>query len=208
MENPASPLCLSKSGKSRLLHFPPLLEEGANENNSRQGEATSCGACRLLFAVRYSPLGFTLLELILATAISAFVIGILAVCFSFALRAWLSVQDQRPDETFQLADLLKRQLSECLPTPMRFTDSTVHSLFAGQPNSIAFVTTHSVKALSQGVPVVAHYTYDPNSRVLSSRNSCWIPITRHSSRSFLPARLLPVKRLKFVPTVLLFRNSC
>jgi prepilin-type N-terminal cleavage/methylation domain-containing protein len=111
--------------------------------------------------------GFTLVELILATAISAMVVGILSVCFSFAMRVWLSAQDQRPDEAFQLADLLKRQLSECDPTPIKFSDTTQHPLFNGQANSIVFVTAHSVRAISQGVPVVARYVYDPGSKVLS-----------------------------------------
>lgn len=110
--------------------------------------------------------GFTLIELVLATALSALVVGILSVCFSFALRVWESVYNQQPDQTFLLADLLNRQLAECDPTPIKFTDST-HPLFAGQANSIVFVTTHSVKAISHGVPVVARYTYDPNTRALS-----------------------------------------
>jgi len=111
------------------------------------------------------PKGFTLIELILATAISALVLGILSVCFAFTLRVWQSTQNQKPDQTFQLADLLNRQLAECDPKPIKFTGG-VRSLFAGQENSIVFITAHSVKAISQGVPVVARYTYDPNSRVL------------------------------------------
>ena len=65
--------------------------------------------------------GFTLIELILATAISALVIGILSVCFAFTLRVWQSTQNQKPDQTFQLAELLNRQLAECDPKPIRFT---------------------------------------------------------------------------------------
>ncbi len=109
--------------------------------------------------------GFTLIELILATAISALVVGILSVCFAFTMRVWQGTQNQKPDQTFQLADLLDRQLAECDPTPIKFTGG-VRPLFAGQENSIVFVTAHSVKAISQGVPVVARYTYDSNSRVL------------------------------------------
>ncbi len=109
--------------------------------------------------------GFTLMELVLATAISALVVGILAVCFSFTLRVWQSTQNKKPDQTFQLADLLNRQLAECDPKPIKFPNGA-RLVFAGQPNSIAFVTAHSVKAISQGVPVIARYTYDPDSRVL------------------------------------------
>ncbi|HIJ69033.1 MAG TPA: prepilin-type N-terminal cleavage/methylation domain-containing protein, partial [Deltaproteobacteria bacterium] len=38
--------------------------------------------------------GFTLIELILATAISALVVGILSVCFAFTLRVWQGTQNQ------------------------------------------------------------------------------------------------------------------
>jgi hypothetical protein len=110
--------------------------------------------------------GFTLIELVMATAISALVIGILSVCFAFALRVWQSTQGHKPDYAFMAAELLKRQLAECDPTPIKFSETT-HPVFIGQPNSIAFVTTHSVKAISHGVPVVARYIYDPGSRVLS-----------------------------------------
>ncbi|MGA2400540.1 MAG: prepilin-type N-terminal cleavage/methylation domain-containing protein [Syntrophobacteraceae bacterium] len=128
--------------------------------------------------------GFTLLELILATAISALVIGILSVCFSFALRVWQSTQNQKPDHTFQVAELLKRQLAECDPTPIRFTDS-VHPVFNGQSNSIAFVTAHSVKAISQGVPVVARYSYDPDSKVLHYSELLLDPYHSKSIAQFL-----------------------
>jgi prepilin-type N-terminal cleavage/methylation domain-containing protein len=131
--------------------------------------------------------GFTLMELILATAISALVVGILSVCFSFALRVWESVQNQKPDQTFQLADLLSRQLAECDPTPIKFKDSP-HPVFAGQPNSIAFVTTHSVKAISQGVPVVVRYMYDPDSKVLNYSELLLDPYHPDSIEMFLAGR--------------------
>jgi prepilin-type N-terminal cleavage/methylation domain-containing protein len=114
---------------------------------------------------RFDKTGFTLIELIIASAISAVVIGILSACFAFALRVWVSVQNEKPDPSFQLADLLQRQLAECDPSPVKFTES-VHPVFTGQPNSIAFVTAHSVKAISQGVPVVARYVYDAKAGVL------------------------------------------
>ena len=150
--------------------------------------------------------GFTLIELIIATAISALVLGILSVCFSFALRVWQSTQDQKPDQTFQLADLLKRQLAECDPTPVKFTDS-VHPVFAGQPNSIAFVTAHSVKAISQGVPVVARYIYDPNSKMLYYSELLLDPYHSKSIERFL-ADSLPAKRDKIRSYGVDFLNSC
>ncbi|MGA2938295.1 MAG: prepilin-type N-terminal cleavage/methylation domain-containing protein [Syntrophobacteraceae bacterium] len=136
---------------------------------------------------RWDKTGFTLIELILATAISALVVGILSVCFSFALRVWQSTQNQKPDLTFQLTDLLNRQLAECDPKPIRFTGS-VHPVFAGQPNSIAFVTSHSVKAISQGVPVVARYSYDSNSRVLYYSELLLDPYHPGSIEKFLAGR--------------------
>lgn len=132
--------------------------------------------------------GFTLLELILATAISALVIGILAVCFSFAMRVWQSAQNERPDLTFQVADLLKRQLAECDPTPVKLSDTDTRTLFAGQANSLSFITAHSVKAISQGVPVVAHYTYDPDAKVLSYSELLLDPYHTASIEKFISGR--------------------
>lgn len=109
--------------------------------------------------------GFTLIELVLATLISTLVVGMLSVCLSFALRAWESVQDRKPDQTSAFLDLFKEQLAEFDPTPIRFADG-LRPLFAGQPLAIAFATAHSVKAISHGVPVIARYVYDPKSRVL------------------------------------------
>lgn len=109
--------------------------------------------------------GFTLIELVLATAISAIVIGILSVCLSFALRAWESTQNRRPDLTANFIDLFQRQLAEFDPTPIRFTEGA-RMLFSGSSRAIAFSTSHSVKAISKGVPVIAHYVYDPGAKVL------------------------------------------
>ncbi len=128
--------------------------------------------------------GFTLIELIIATAISALVMGILSVCFSFALRVWQSTQDLKPDFAFPVAELLKTQLAECDLTPIRFAQ-TVHPVFIGKPNSIAFVTAHSVRAISQGVPVVVRYTYDPNSKMLYYSELLLDPYHSKSIEQFL-----------------------
>lgn len=109
--------------------------------------------------------GFTLIELLIAMSLSVVVVGILSVCFAFALRVWEGVQNEKADPAFQLVDLLQQQLAECEVTPIKFTDNS-HILFTGQPNSITFVTSHSVKAISQGVSIVVNYTYDPGTRVL------------------------------------------
>lgn len=109
--------------------------------------------------------GFTLIELMVATAISALVIAIISVCLSFALRMWQSTVNRKPDQTFRMAQLLQRQLAECDPRPINFPNGS-RPLFIGKSNSICFITSYSVKAISKGVPVVARYTYDPGSRVL------------------------------------------
>ncbi|HYA42393.1 MAG TPA: prepilin-type N-terminal cleavage/methylation domain-containing protein [Syntrophobacteraceae bacterium] len=132
--------------------------------------------------------GFTLLELIIATAISALVIGILSVCFSFTMRLWQVTQNQQPDQTFMLADLLKRQLAECDPTPVKFSDNSMHSLFSAQLNSIVFATSHSVKAISQGLPVVARYSYDPESRMLSYSETLLDPYHPQAIERFIAGR--------------------
>jgi len=109
--------------------------------------------------------GFTLIELVLATLISALVMGIMSACLSFALRAWESTQKKQPDHSAALVDLLKLQLSEFDPTPIRFEEGP-HPLFRGNANTLVFATGHSVKAISGGVPVIARYTYDKSSKVL------------------------------------------
>jgi len=113
--------------------------------------------------------------------------GILSVCFSFALRVWQSTQGQKPDFSFQVAELIKRQLAECDPTPIRFAE-TLHPVFIGQPDSIAFITTHSVKAISQGVPVVVRYTYDSNSKVLNYSELLLDPYHTKSIEKFLEGK--------------------
>ena len=132
---------------------------------------------------RPGPGGFTLLELIVATAISALVIGIVSVCFSFALRAWESAAKRKPDHTILMAELLQRQLAGCDPTPINFKDGS-HPLFIGKSNSICFITSSSVKAISKGVPVAVRYTYDPASRVLSYAEMVMDPYIPDSLEQF------------------------
>jgi len=109
--------------------------------------------------------GFTLIELVIATVISTLVIGILSACLSFALRAWESTQNRVPEQSALLVDLLKRQLAEYDPTPIKFEEGS-HPFFTGDVRGLAFATSHSVKAISQGVGVIAHYSYDRQSKTL------------------------------------------
>ena len=133
---------------------------------------------------RFDNRGFTLIELIIASALSAVVIGILSACFAFALRVWGNVQNEKPDPSFQLTDLLQRQLAECDPSPIKFTES-IHPVFTGQTNSIAFITAHSVKAISQGVPAVVQYTYDPKAGVLYYSEQIMDPVHTKFIEDFL-----------------------
>ncbi len=109
--------------------------------------------------------GFTLIEVLLATAISALVMVILSACLSFALRAWEETQDHKPDLSAAVADLLKRQLAEFDPTPIKFEEGA-HPFFSGQGQSLSFATSHSVKAISGGVPVIARYVYNPTTKAV------------------------------------------
>jgi prepilin-type N-terminal cleavage/methylation domain-containing protein len=140
-----------------------------------------------VIGIRFDKTGFTLLELIIASAISAVVIGILSACFAFALRVWVRVEDERPDPSFQMADLLERQLAECDPTPLKFAES-VHPVFAGRANFIAFATAHSVKAISHGVPVIARYDWDSKDGVLYYSELIMDPFHTKSIEEFLAGK--------------------
>lgn len=121
---------------------------------------------RVCKITRSGPGGFTLIELMVATGISALVIGIISVCLSFSLRVWQKTAQAKPDHTLLMAELLQRQLSQCDPAPINFEHGS-HPLFQGKSDSICFITSDSVKAISGGVPVAVRYTYDPGSRELS-----------------------------------------
>ena len=60
-----------------------------------QGEMVSASQERGVLA---GSLGFTLLELVLATLISAIVIGIFSVALSLSLRMWERQQDREPSD--------------------------------------------------------------------------------------------------------------
>lgn len=102
--------------------------------------------------------GFTLLELVLATTLSAMVVGILSMALSFSLRVWEREQNRKHSDIPNLVDLLKWQLATF--DPIYFTIEGKRSLvFHGTATSLAFTTDHSVKALSRGAPVVARYVF-------------------------------------------------
>lgn len=109
--------------------------------------------------------GFTLLELVLATFISTLVIGILSVSLSFSLRMWERQQNQKPFSTPSIIELLKWQLTQFNPTPMK-AEGQSFTLLAGDKQSITLATGHSVKAISRGIPVIARYVFDPREKKL------------------------------------------
>jgi len=111
--------------------------------------------------------GFTLLELVLATMISALVVGILTTALSFSLRLWERQQNQKTSEMPQLLELMKWQLANFDPVPVATGEGNqAHMLFIGDQFSLAFATDHSVKALSKGVPIIARYVYSQSEKKL------------------------------------------
>lgn len=104
--------------------------------------------------------GFTLLELVLATVISAMVIGVFSVALSISLRAWERQQNREPSDVPSLLNLLKWQLAQFEPTTIQFEGKQL-VIFEGTEQSLAFATDYSVRAISKGVPVVARYVFVP-----------------------------------------------
>jgi len=104
--------------------------------------------------------GFTLVELVLATMISAMVIGIFAAALSLSLRIWERQQNREPSDIPSLLGLLKWQLAEFEPVLINY-DGKQHAIFRGDDQSLAFATHYSVRAISKGVPVIARYVFAP-----------------------------------------------
>lgn len=140
--------------------------------------------------------GFTLIELVLATAIATLVIGMLSVCLSFSLRAWESTQNRSVDRTANLIDMFKCQLSEFDPTPIKFTEGA-RLVFSGASRSIAFATSHSVKAISKGVPVIAHYVFDPGAKVLYYSEIPLDPYHPRAAQAFIKATPAANEKAKY-----------
>lgn len=111
--------------------------------------------------------GFTLLELVLATMISALVMGILATAFSFSLRVWEKQMNRKTSDMPALLDLLKWQLADFDPVPLATGEGNeTHTLFLADDHSLAFTTDRSVKALSKDAPIIARYVYSKSEKKL------------------------------------------
>jgi hypothetical protein len=104
--------------------------------------------------------GFTLVELVLATLISAMVIGIFSVALSLSLRVWERQQNREPSDLPSLLELLKWQLTEFEPILIK-DEGKQYSIFQGDEQSLTFATDYSVRAISKGVPVIARYIFVP-----------------------------------------------
>ncbi len=112
------------------------------------------------FSLKDNQSGFTLLELLLATLIASIVIGMLSVALTFSLSLWQREQNSQHDSAQSMVDLLQFQLAglDASPLPM---GGRAAPLFLLEEDSIAFVTAHSVKAMSRGAPAVVRYVFDP-----------------------------------------------
>jgi hypothetical protein len=104
--------------------------------------------------------GFTLVELVLATLISALVIGIFSVALSISLRTWERQQNREASDLPSLLQLLRLQLAEFDPVLIN-VEGKQRSIFQGDAQSLAFATDYSVRAISKGIPVVARYLFVP-----------------------------------------------
>ena len=116
-----------------------------------------------------SSAGFTLLELLIATFISALVIGILSVCLTVTLRIWEKNRGVEPgdQEIVRLLEVMTLQLGTFNPTPMALNDDKQKQLlFFASKNTLSFATNYSIKSISKGAPVISRYVYQPGSKRL------------------------------------------
>jgi hypothetical protein len=102
--------------------------------------------------------GFTLVELVLATLISAMVIAIFSVALSLSLRVWERQQNRQPSDIPSLLELLKWQLAQFEPILIN-VEGKQRAIFQGDEQSLAFATDYSVRAISKGTPVIARYVF-------------------------------------------------
>ncbi|HBD07626.1 MAG TPA: hypothetical protein DCZ69_05145 [Syntrophobacteraceae bacterium] len=110
--------------------------------------------------------GFTLLELLLATFISALVIGILSVTLSVTLRVWEKNRGNEPGdkEVVRLLEVMTLQLATFNPVPMILGDDKQQQwVFFGNRHVLSFASTYSIKSISRGAPVICRYVFVPGS---------------------------------------------
>jgi prepilin-type N-terminal cleavage/methylation domain-containing protein len=137
--------------------------------------------------------GFTLVELVIAMLISSLVMGIVGVTLGFSLRIWERQQRQNPSDMPAVVDLLKWQLATFEPQPVR-VDQESMPIFKGESHSLTFATTHSVKAISRGAPVLVRYVFVPSDKALYYMEIPFDPYHSEPIEQFL--KLMPGKDAK------------
>jgi hypothetical protein len=144
--------------------------------------------------------GFTLLELVLATLISSLVIAIVSVSLGFSLRVWEKSQGRQPDDLPSLVELLNWQLANFDPVQIKL-DVDKQLVFQGDEQSIAFTTDRSVRALSNGVPIIARYIYLPQEKKIYYAEIPLDPYHPEVVKAFLQMKPGDRKsRIRFYPT--------
>jgi type II secretory pathway pseudopilin PulG len=128
--------------------------------------------------------GFTLLELVLATLISSLVIGILSVSLTFAVRTWERNQNRKQSFMPNMIELLKLQLAQFNPAHNP-SEGDSNPVFKGEEHFLTITTNHSVKAISQGVPVIARYAYSASERKLYYAEIPFNPYDTEALEEFL-----------------------
>lgn len=128
--------------------------------------------------------GFTLLEMVLATLISALVMGIFSVALTLSLRVWERQQYREHSLAPNLINLLKWQLAVFDPVQVNY-DGRTRYIFFGDEHSLAFATGQSVKAISRGAPVVARYVFVPSSGILYYAEMPYDPYHTETLQEFI-----------------------
>jgi hypothetical protein len=165
----------SRNKSSILDGFASDRLRQAQTMSARIGVSSTLSQCR----------GFTLLELVLATLIATLVIGILSVALTFSMRMWEKQQNRKPTELPMMIDLMAMQLANFNSSPLPSELGSSTPLLMGDEHSLAVATTHSVKALSKGAPVVARYVFLPKEKLLYYAETPFDPYHPETLREFI-----------------------
>jgi len=107
--------------------------------------------------------GFTLLELLIAMALTSLVMLMVSSSLSFTSRMWIRAEDrqEKAGSVGSLVDLMGMQIGGYYA----FDSGKAGNLpvVKGTATTLFVVTTHSVKSLNGGAPVVAAYLFDESS---------------------------------------------
>ncbi len=110
--------------------------------------------------------GFTLLEVLLVTAIGGVVILMVATALNQSLRLWDRQRHTQERELPFFMELFKEQVAAFWPVTLKI-DKKDQVLFTGNERSFALTTLRSVSGLHGGAPVIARYVFDPEHRRLA-----------------------------------------